>query len=68
MNIYVKCGQFFAGPAKSDKLVFHYFACQPNDLEPKEVFKVNSQKLPEMLKLPINIISAEDVPKVKLIK
>ncbi|VDK68388.1 unnamed protein product [Litomosoides sigmodontis] len=52
------------GPAKSDKLVFHYYACQPNDLEPKEVFKINSQKLPEMLKLPINIISADDIPKI----
>ncbi|KAM3719342.1 Sperm-specific class P protein [Dirofilaria immitis] len=52
------------GPAKSDKLVFHYFVCEPNDLEPKEVFKVNSQKPPEMLKMPVNIISAEDVPKI----
>ncbi|EFO22885.1 MSP domain-containing protein [Loa loa] len=52
------------GPAKSDKLVFHYFVCEPSDLEPKEVFKINSQKSPEMLKMPINIISAEDVPKI----
>ncbi|KAL3994743.1 MSP (Major sperm protein) domain family protein [Acanthocheilonema viteae] len=52
------------GPVKSDKLVFHYFVCEPNDSEPKEVFKINSQKSPEMLKLPINIISAEDVPKI----
>uniref|UniRef100_A0A8R1TJD6 Major sperm protein n=1 Tax=Onchocerca volvulus TaxID=6282 RepID=A0A8R1TJD6_ONCVO len=52
------------GPIKSDKLVFHYFACEPNDSEPKEVFKINSQKPPEMLKMPINIISAEDVPKI----
>ncbi|CAG9532742.1 unnamed protein product [Cercopithifilaria johnstoni] len=52
------------GPAKSDKLVFHYLICEPNDLEPKEVFKINSQKSPEMLKLPIKIISAEDVPKI----
>ncbi|VDO30805.1 unnamed protein product [Brugia timori] len=54
------------GPAKSDKLVFHYFVCEPNDLEPKEIFKINSQRSPEMLKMPINIISAEDVPKVRL--
>ncbi|EJW79180.1 hypothetical protein WUBG_09912 [Wuchereria bancrofti] len=52
------------GPAKFDKLVFHYFVCEPNDLEPKEVFKINSQRSPEMLKMPINIISAEDVPKI----
>uniref|UniRef100_A0A0R3S3P9 Major sperm protein n=1 Tax=Elaeophora elaphi TaxID=1147741 RepID=A0A0R3S3P9_9BILA len=56
------------GPPKSDKLVFHYFSCESNDSEPKEVFKINSQRSPEMLKLPINIISAEDVPKVKLTK
>lgn len=59
---------FFAGPAKPDKLVFHYLVCNPNDSEPKEIFKANSQKSPEVLKMPVNIISAEDVPKVKLIK
>ncbi|VDM96624.1 unnamed protein product [Thelazia callipaeda] len=62
------CGNFvitrLPGPAKSDKLVFHYFFCKPNDLEPKEVFKSNAQKSPEILKLPINIISFEDAPKI----
>lgn len=67
LNIQVKYIRLFTGPSKCDKLVFHYFVCEPKDSEPKEIFKLNSQKSPEMLKLPINIISADDVPKVSLI-
>lgn len=62
-NIYI----YISGPAKPDKLVFHYMPCKTTNLQPKDAFKEQAKTRNfEALKLPISIVSADDIPYVRL--
>ncbi|VDK59603.1 unnamed protein product [Anisakis simplex] len=50
------------GPAKVDKLVFHYVTCNERDIDPKDVFKKKTK--PDAIKLPMDTITPDDVLQV----